>query len=267
MFDCIPDITEPDLAKAIQAADLACAGEAMPQDLAEALIDWSVFNNRYNLANKNSRESYEENYSIRHDSLWMECGFGQAVTAYTLEKSGVDIRFLNAQDFKSQDAEHGLWKHAFCVADIHVIHEDGEQGSKKFLIDTTYRQFFDCPEIDLTDAPLKFLQKEEEINFANTLLKKGWVELTEENAHIYAISFNKGKSVSSEESMVSFFDDMPDQVPIANSSTLSKKGYYMDHPKNLTEEVCAGYADLVVQCESECLAEGLFISNAGAVLE
>ena len=168
--------------------------EGISKKDAESLLAWVV---------QNARENFiaHSNISLKEESLLGFCGFGQGITAITLENMGLFPNLLNANPTFSNQAG----RHAFLTVEIPIKQDNGEIENTAYLVDTTYRQFFlrnevtNCYGEYIKDkryggrvAPLAgywILQMPNGKEFAAELLSKGFIELTEENAKIYGDSF------------------------------------------------------------------------------
>lgn len=164
-----------------------------PKD-AESILAWVV---------QNARENFADNgkISLKEDSLLGYCGFGQGITATTLENMGLSPNILNANPTLSNKTG----RHAFLTVEIPIKQTKGEVVNTAYLVDTTYRQFFlrnevtNCYGKYIKDkryggrvAPLAgywILQMPKGKEFAEEILSKGFIELTEENAKLYGDSF------------------------------------------------------------------------------
>lgn len=151
----------------------------------------------------NTRSSLKEELqtlSLDTEDMMGLCGFAQAIAAYQLKELGVDINIGNIGGLDFSDA-----RHAYVVANF-PVNINGELQTKKYLLDTTYRQFFQTKYANYeqyfmgNDAPSAgyFVCKTNKgQEFANKLIEDGYIELTEENAKIYGDGFYltcKGKS-------------------------------------------------------------------------
>jgi len=108
-----------------------------------------------------------------------KCNRAQCMIHYYLEKLGVE-HYLN-RSFDS--ITKGIADHSFVVAIFNVNGED-----IPYIIDPTYRQFFEeerCNKMKLT--PGNFIKKEDEEK-AITFLKNGYMTMNEENTKMYGNS-------------------------------------------------------------------------------
>jgi hypothetical protein len=189
-----------------------------------------VFNAKYTTTQQNH---YEPDFSLNNASLTMECGFGQGVTTIPLEKMGLEVDVLNTERLKNPDAKSG--EHAFIVAHVPIT-QDGNITEKEFLIDVTYRQFFDKEDIFAPAHVADQFTTDSQQKFANTLMHEGWIELTEEHAQIYAQGFNAGNNIAiGGQSHIDVFHDAPKDVLEINEKRLSKGDYFLGTPNELDQ--------------------------------
>lgn len=152
---------------------------------------------------QNTREHFidHNNKPLKDASLLGFCGFGQGITAVTLQNMGLTPKILNINPTFSNEAG----RHDFLAVEFPIRQENGEVKGMPYLVDTTYRQFFLRNEITTTCgqyikdkrfgnrvAPLAgywVLQMPRGQEFAEAILSKGFMELTEENAKMYGDSF------------------------------------------------------------------------------
>lgn len=160
----------------------------------ESLLQWVV---------QNAREAFEMEFDeqLKEASLLGCCGLGQGITGITLQNMNLSPRILNANPNLNTKAG----RHAFVVVEIPILQDDGKISNKPYLVDTTYRQFFlrnevttSCGEYIKDNkfggrvAPLAgywLLHMSGGKQFAEEILSKGFIELTEENAKFYGDSF------------------------------------------------------------------------------
>jgi hypothetical protein len=122
----------------------------------------------------------DQAFSCRSQAGW--CGFGQAVTATRLQELGIPadrMRALQAFDvFRGPNGEPGF-NHAFLIVDM--------PNGKSYLVDTTFRQFFDGnAEANGIGRPGALMrQSERGSRIADQLLERGFVELTPDVAAEY----------------------------------------------------------------------------------
>lgn len=162
---------------------------------AECLLEWVVQNAREMLMKdfKISEEQFKE------DSLAFSCGFGQTLTGYPLRNMGLTPNICNARNVFHEKAGH-----AFLTVAIPIKDENGNIEEKDYLVDTTYKQFFQREfgarngdyikdkEFGnrVSETPGYYtLKMKNGKEFAEELLAKGFAEFTEENAKIYGDSF------------------------------------------------------------------------------
>ena len=150
---------------------------------ANELLKWTANNTRdnMNIDEKNynpTREVYD------NCTLSGLCGFSRFSALYPLEKMGLHVTVNNMAHF-------GAPAHAYGSVII-PIRENDEIVNKRFLVDLTYRQFFEIKENIVSryinsHPTVGFFVKNDsdEINFSKELLKNGFVEATEENLKKY----------------------------------------------------------------------------------
>lgn len=164
------------------------------KDEAESLLQWVVQNAREALIKENDEP-------LKDADLLGWCGFGQGVTAITLQNMGLAPNILNANPTLNDKTG----RHAFLAVEIPIVQSNGNINNIPYLVDTTYRQFFLRNEVTTSCgeyikdkrfgnrvAPLAgywLLQMPRGKQFAETILSKGFIELTEENAKLYGDSF------------------------------------------------------------------------------
>lgn len=157
---------------------------------AERLLEWTVQNAREHLLGEKEITA----------SLQGHCGMGQAITSITLRKMGLEPNILNTNPTISNVATN----HAFVTVEIPV--KDNEKiENRLYLIDTTYRQFFIREGLVPSNkqyvkdkryggkvAPLAgywTLQLPGGKEFAQELLSKGYIYMSERNAKLYGDGF------------------------------------------------------------------------------
>ena len=162
---------------------------------AESILEWVV---------QNAREMFIKDFKIttdelKKDSLAFCCGFGQSLTGYPLKYMELSPNICNAREVFHEKAEH-----AFLTVGMPIKDEEGNVTEKDYLVDTTYKQFYQREfgarngnyikdkkfgnRVSETPGYYTLKMKNGE-KFAKELLSKGFVEFTEENAKIYGDSF------------------------------------------------------------------------------
>lgn len=165
--------------------------EGILEQEAEEILKWTV---------QNARNELSKERNLQDESLLGCCGFGQAVTTQTLRNMGLNPNVCNA----NPTIEKSTGRHAFVTVNIPIKTVEKIE-EKMYLVDTTFRQFFLRDEV--TNSSGKFIKDKEFGNkvapiagywllkmqggkeFAEELLSKGYIELTEENAKLYGDSF------------------------------------------------------------------------------
>ena len=162
----------------------------------QTLLDWNIENTRQNI----------ENYigiGIKDIDMMGLCGLAQTSSLQPFEKI-FKVTYNSTLDFNTPKIEYVTreLRHAFGTVEFPLKTQNGKE-KKQYLIDTTYRQFFktimcENPDYRLNGTyvmdPGYFLcsriwKTEESIKMATQLLKKGYVELTDENLKLYIDSF------------------------------------------------------------------------------
>ena len=157
----------------------------------KTLLDWIVENTRQNIEKYTGQD-------ITNDDLMGLCGFAQTSSLTPLENHFKET-YNSTLDFEYVIGE---LKHAFGTITFPLKTENGVVD-KQYLVDVTFRQFFkrimcENPTYTLLGTfemdPGYFLcnkirKTKESINLAKQLLKKGYIELTDENLKLYIDSF------------------------------------------------------------------------------
>ena len=165
--------------------------DGLSEEEIKVLLDWTVENTRQNI------EKYTRN-DIKDDDLSGLCGFGRTSSLLPFERIFKET-YNSTTDFKYVDEE---LKHAFGTITFPVKTNTGIK-EKQYLVDTTFRQFFkkimcENPTYKLDGTfemdPGYYLcnkarRTKKSINLATQLLKKGYIELTDENLKLYIDSF------------------------------------------------------------------------------
>ena len=148
--------------------------------------------------------------SVEENSLNGFCEIGQVLTIMPFEEKKFKVT--------KNTANHSFgypWNHAFGTVTC-TVEKDNQQVEKTYLIDITYLQFFTstrCNEgrydaleentmMPTSPDPGYFLITKKEKRFAQELIEKGYVELTEEHAKIYADGFRKASLLKEERDTV-----------------------------------------------------------------
>ena len=168
--------------------------KGVTEDEAKKIIEWVVQRDRQLLTS-----CLEEN--LDDFSLVGCCRLSQEITDKLLTNIGLAPRYLTIIDtIENYDGD----EHGFSTVPIPIINKSKKIEEKNFLIDVTYRQFF------LTEGYLsteRFIKDERfgnkvapspgywcinlpgGLDFAKTLLRNGYIELTPKNAKLYGDSF------------------------------------------------------------------------------
>lgn len=159
------------------------SNKCISREDATELLKWSVQNTRENLS--------KLGINIETHSLDGYCELSQLLSIYPFEQLGLRVTKNTARycfDYP--------YNHAFGTVKIPII-ENGKQIEKYFLIDITYRQFFiseKCSKIhyylnDMIAPSIGYFVQDEQ--FAKTLMRDGFIELTSATAKKYGEPFTK----------------------------------------------------------------------------
>ena len=167
-------------------------GDSLSQSEIEYYLNYVVYQIRNVLLLKKQKDFSHYNYNFM-------CDTAQSIIARYFEKLNITYRPVETQ----QAITSNILGHSFLTADFNV---DGEV--KSYIIDPTYNQFFDvnrCSENnfkvvngvvvktpDLGYFALK--ENENNQNVIKSLIRCGYMELTEDNAKIYGDLFYKTKA-------------------------------------------------------------------------
>lgn len=167
-----------------EAIDSLKKGNDLTDEEIEIFLQASVMNARRGFATLG--------IDIKNNSLNGFCELGQALSLMPLENIGLEVTKNSASASFDYPFNHAFGTVTFPY--------DGT--TKTYLIDTTYRQFFTtnrCNEgryyqeeentgLKVAPDPGYFVEDE---NFARSLMRNGYIELTEETATKYGEAFNK----------------------------------------------------------------------------
>ena len=157
-----------------------------------ALLEWVI---------QRDREILSQEESLIDSSLNGCCGLSQGVISTLLFNMGLQPRISNINPTITGKSLGG---HAFNSVAIPVIGDDNNIVERNYLLDATYRQFFERDKYSVSGRFVKdkrfggkvapfagyfliSLPKGNEL--AEKILKEGFVELTPENAKLYGDSF------------------------------------------------------------------------------
>lgn len=167
-----------------EAIDSFQKGNDLTDEEIEILLQASVMN---------ARRGFETlGIDIKNNSLNGFCELGQALSLMPLENIGLEVTKNSASESFDYPFNHAFGTVTFPY----------NGATKTYLIDTTYRQFFTtnrCNEgryyqeeentgLKVAPDPGYFV---EDKNFARSLMRNGYIELTEETATKYGEAFNK----------------------------------------------------------------------------
>ena len=162
--------------------------EGLTEEEIKILLDYSV---------ENARKTFDSlGINVKTNSLNGLCELGQALTIMPFENLGLEVTKNSAGLCFNYPFNHVFGTVTFPYQD------NGRVVDKTYLIDSTYRQFFStmrCNEgryhkeeentgLKVAPDPGYFIT---DIDFAKTLMKDGYVELTKENAKNYGDAFYK----------------------------------------------------------------------------
>lgn len=147
---------------------------------AETLLKWIVYKARMGLKETPSPSKSTEYFSPEH--LSGMCGDGFSYVGRQTEAMGIKTHYHQLRDL----TEGKYFGHVFCVASLPVM-EHGTVTAKPYLIDTTFRQYFNStPTKKHTHLWGKELVTTEEGKaIADALLRDGFMPLTAQSAERY----------------------------------------------------------------------------------
>lgn len=160
--------------------------DGISMDEVACLLDWAVSNVRTTLKGFG--------IDIRTNSLNGFCEFGQALSIMPFEHLGLEVTKNRASDAFGYPFNHAFGTVTFPVLD------NGKVVDKKYLIDTTYRQFFSSVRCNegryyaieentgkiANPDPGYFVMDE---LFAKTLMRDGYVLFDQRSAYLYGEGF------------------------------------------------------------------------------
>ncbi len=152
--------------------------------------------------NINAENPYLTNTYLK--MLEGRCGFVQSLIGYALQDLGLRVKPMATQSLK--EYYHG---HAALSLELPI-----ENGFKWFLIDPTFGQFCTTErcnlDIEVPDPGYYLIGTEKGKEIADSLLRKGYVEIDPTMAFLYLSSFCKGHPPFKEESEAfGFLKDPP----------------------------------------------------------
>lgn len=146
------------------------------------LLEWVVHETQEMLAKALAKEGLD----IKHNALHGWCAFSQCVTAYALIDRGLTPAPFSSQSLPGHQVTHAML----------MLHLSTEQGETLYLIDPTYRQFYDPEKPRLPNGNLSpgFLLEQEEGGslIVYSLIRDGYLKMTPEIAHRYIASLCNG---------------------------------------------------------------------------
>lgn len=188
-------IIERKLKEALQEnLEKGCIVKGITEDEAKKIIEWVIQRDRQLLTS-----CLGEN--LDDFSLVGCCRLSQEIVDNLLTNIGLTPRYLTIGDtIENYDGD----EHGFSTVAIPIINESEKIEEKNILIDVTYRQFFlteGYPSVERFIKDERFGNKVAPLpgywcinlpgglDFAKTLLRNGYIELTPENAKLYGDSF------------------------------------------------------------------------------
>ena len=169
--------------------------DGLTEEEVKALLDWTVENTRNNI-------EIRIGTSIDNFGLSGYCGLAQGLSLLPLTECGMNVSVNNVRNFPYSKVSHAFGTIILPVKIGNVV------TNKWYLIDTTYRQFFSSNHCQkscfnaenkeefclYTPDPGYFMcvantKSKKTVEFAQELLHKGYIELTEENLRMYALGF------------------------------------------------------------------------------
>lgn len=203
--------------------------DGISNDEAKLILDWVI---------QNTRKSFQNTEKdLNTASLNGLCGYAQSLTLLPLMEANLEVTINNVESFPS--AKH---RHAFGTVKI-PIKENNQVYYKQVLLDASYRQFFTTVECNegryylqnFSTGPAAgyyVCKTEEGRQFATTLLKHGYIELTPQNAKIYGSGFEYESLTISELEKQIIIKETKENVYI---DTINSKQEELDYDKEELE--------------------------------
>ncbi len=198
---------------------------------ANALLSWCINHTWHNL-------SYF-GLDMSRNSLNGFCDIAQLSTLYPLEQLG-----LKVTKNKAEDSFDYCFHHAFGTVEIPIV-EEHKVSNKLFLIDPTYKQFFTAVRCNhgryyakeentglvVAPDPGYFIRTREEKDIVESIIKNGFILLSDDVAKVYGNGFEKA-SISLEK--YGRYDEISNRTG----------SYYIDRIKNTSGEYCISFDEL-----------------------
>lgn len=180
-----PDLRRPS-ERAVRTARTRLAvlrpGRKMSSEDVRTLLESTAWTTRQGLASASWASGSENMFSA--ERVQGACGLGQGLSVFHLEDLGLSSDRIHVHQ-AADVFEPNSFRHAFVVADM----PDG----KSYLIDTTFRQFFQ-PERSAQDQvgePGRLMRATRAGRKASdTLLRQGFIELDDEVATLYGAALS-----------------------------------------------------------------------------
>jgi hypothetical protein len=186
-FDGPDPVLDPpnarDVARAQARLQALRPGEQLSARDTEVLLQHAAYSSRHAIGRATTRP---EPYSA--DCIAGACGFGQAATYFALREAGVPAANLHTHQAATTFAGQGAYNHAFLVVEM--------PNGKRYLVDTTFRQFFhpDNREPNMLGHPGELMrQTPEGSRIADELIRNGYIELTDTVAREYGRALSSGE--------------------------------------------------------------------------
>lgn len=146
----------------------------------------------------------KESKNINSDNLAGLCGIAQLLSLYPFYSLGLPVTINNVRNFP----EVGINYHAYGTVSFPIKDKDKVE-MVTYLVDTTYRQFFNIVNCNYgayynkekqnsPDVGYFVIQSADGKEFATELLKKGFIILNHQNAYLYGHSFSNSLASAKE---------------------------------------------------------------------
>jgi len=224
-------------------------GKGISMADAETLLAWSVHHTRA-CHEQGYQKKGKEPFQEASGSLWGSCGWARNVASFGLDTLGLAI--YKPHVVKIFPDIECITRHGFTIAKIPIQTADGIRNAI-YLIDTTYRQFFDptskaieplnlSPRDDqnrvhdagviydstIYDGPgipntgLTMTRTEEGRALTDAILRNGYVELDEKKAMLYLTSLTNGVPPSNHSAIEALMEPAFQAVPFYDGYPLDK---------------------------------------------
>ncbi len=162
------------------------------REQANTLLEWSVQRARNHFFKDGNRSK------TNASTMSGACGLMQGLIGHQTEMMGITTYYHQARD----QSENSIMAHAFSVVDI-PIEDNGHVQSQMFLVDASFRQFFEDNIVQYASnghVPLitpswgsRLVETPEGKDLADSLLADGYAPITQDTARLYvqAQTFDK----------------------------------------------------------------------------